>query len=293
LRPPERFPASARGDSRSRPAAIVRRTDVARVALAPRAPIGTVLAARRGLFLLTGPTGSGKTTTLYAMIERLRGQALKILSIEDPIEYFFSDVTQVQVNEDAGLTFASALRSFLRQDPDVILVGEIRDAETARIAVQAALTGHLVLATLHTSDAPGAAARLADMGVDRYLIAATVLGVVAQRLVRKLCPSCRAPRAPSEAERAMLARLGAEPVMQVSDPIGCAACRDTGLAGRIAVAEGFLVDEAVRDAMVDVSGARMNALLSSRRYATVARAAALLAARADISPADARALVTE
>jgi general secretion pathway protein E len=247
-----------------------------------------VLSARRGLFLLTGPTGSGKTTTLYAMIEQLRSQALKILSIEDPIEYFFNDVTQVQVNEDAGLSFASALRSFLRQDPDVILVGEIRDAETARIAVQAALTGHLVLATLHTSDAPGAAARLADMGVDRYLIAATVIGVVSQRLVRKLCPSCRAPRAATDAERAMLALGGA--ALQVSDAFGCTACRRTGFAGRIAVAEGFLMDDALREAMLDASGARMNAALAARSYAPVARAAALLAARAEISPAEARAL---
>ncbi len=147
--------------------------------------IETVLITPKGIFLVTGPTGSGKTTTLYAALNKLRQTQRKILTVEDPIEYFFEDVNQVQVNEAAGVTFATTLRSFLRQDPDILMVGEIRDGETARIAVQAALTGHLVLSTLHTNDAVSSIARLKDMGVEDYLIAATLSGVTAQRLVRK------------------------------------------------------------------------------------------------------------
>ncbi len=147
--------------------------------------IETVLKTPKGIFLVTGPTGSGKTTTLYAALNKLRQTQRKILTVEDPIEYFFEDINQVQVNEAAGVTFATTLRSFLRQDPDILMVGEIRDAETARIAVQAALTGHLVLSTLHTNDAISSIARLKDMGIEDYLIAATLSGVTAQRLVRK------------------------------------------------------------------------------------------------------------
>jgi general secretion pathway protein E len=250
-----------------------------------------VLSLRRGLFLLTGPTGSGKTTSLYAMIERLRGEALKILSIEDPIEYFFGDITQVQVNEAAGLTFASALRAFLRQDPDVILVGEIRDAETARIAVQAALTGHLVLATLHTVDAPGAVARLADMGVDRYLVAATLAGVVSQRLTRRLCPSCRRARPPNAVEKSYLASFAPRPAsIEIAAALGCAACRQTGLSGRLAIAEGFLVTESVRDAITDETGKQLSAALASAGFRPLLNAAIALAGRGEISFADVRAL---
>ncbi|MBL8551355.1 MAG: type II/IV secretion system protein [Hyphomonadaceae bacterium] len=236
-----------------------------------------VLALRRGLFLVTGPTGSGKTTTLYAMLERLRGAALKILSIEDPVEYFFSDITQVQVNEDAGLTFASALRSFLRQDPDIILVGEIRDTDTARIAVQAALTGHLVLATLHTIDAPGALTRLADMGVDRYLIGATLAGVVSQRLMRRLCDRCRKPRAAAPIERALLAECGLAGFEgPVHDPIGCPACRGAGYRGRTAVAEGFFANEPLR-AVAHDPGAFATALAQAGFTPLLAAAAARVA----------------
>jgi general secretion pathway protein E len=147
--------------------------------------IETVLKTPKGIFLVTGPTGSGKTTTLYAALNKLRQTEHKILTVEDPIEYFFEDVNQVQVNEAAGVSFATTLRSFLRQDPDILMVGEIRDTETARIAVQAALTGHLVLSTLHTNDAVSSIARLKDMGIEDYMIAATLSGVTAQRLVRK------------------------------------------------------------------------------------------------------------
>jgi len=146
--------------------------------------IETILKTPKGIFLVTGPTGSGKTTTLYAALNKLRQTQRKILTVEDPVEYFFDDINQVQVNEAAGVTFAATLRSFLRQDPDILMVGEIRDVETARIAVQAALTGHLVLSTLHTNDAISSVARLKDMGIEDYLIAATLSGVTAQRLVR-------------------------------------------------------------------------------------------------------------
>ena len=250
-----------------------------------------VLGLRRGLFLLTGPTGSGKTTTLYAMIERLRGQALKILSIEDPIEYFFPDITQVQVNEDAGLTFPAALRAFLRQDPDVILIGEIRDGETARIAVQAALTGHLVLATLHTSDAPSAIARLADMGLDRYLIAATLAGAASQRLVRRLCPACRRARTPHETEQNLVASCGLPELgWHIAEAPGCSACRGAGVSGRIAVAEGFLVDDTIRAAALDPSSASFAATLKSVGYAPLLHAAAARVVAGDIAPAELLAL---
>lgn len=255
-----------------------------------RAIFEYVMRLRRGLFLITGPTGSGKTTSLYAMIERLRQQPVKILSVEDPIEYFFPDITQVQVNEDAGLTFPTALRSFLRQDPDIILIGEIRDAETARIAIQAALTGHLVLATLHTSDAPGAIARLADMGIDRYLVAATLTGVVSQRLVRKLCAACKAERPPNAAERGLVDQTLGRASIAVATENGCAQCRHTGYAGRIAIAEGFLVDDALREAINDATGANLATALKARRYEGLVQAAARLASSGAISPAELQAL---
>jgi type II secretory ATPase GspE/PulE/Tfp pilus assembly ATPase PilB-like protein len=247
-----------------------------------------VLGLRRGLFLVTGPTGSGKTTTLYAMLERLRGHALKMLSIEDPVEYFFSDITQVQVNEEAGVTFANALRSFLRQDPDVILVGEIRDSETAKIAIQAALTGHLVLATLHTADAPSAIPRLVDMGVDRYLVAATLAGAASQRLIRRLCADCRALRTASDLERAILADHAS--ARMVAEPVGCNECRNTGYRGRIAVGEGFRVTDVLRQAALDPSGAALSAALTQASYAPFMAEAARLVGCGDVSLADFRAL---
>ncbi len=249
-----------------------------------------VLSLRRGLFLVTGPTGSGKTTTLYAMLERLRAHNLKILSIEDPVEYFFSDITQTQVNEDAGLSFATALRSFLRQDPDVILVGEIRDAETARIAVQAALTGHLVLATLHTVDAPGAVARLVDMGVDRYLVSATLAGVVSQRLVRKLCTQCKRGRTPSAAELALIGEQAPDAMRQIYEAPGCAKCRDKGYLGRLAIGEGFLNSEAVSEAMLDPNAAALQRLLARAGYVPLMADAARLVAAGETSLAEFRAL---
>jgi len=170
-----------------------------------------------GIVLVSGPTGSGKTTTLYAALSRIDARGLNIMTVEDPIEYELEGISQTQVNPRIGMTFARALRSILRHDPDVVMIGEIRDLETAQIAVQASLTGHLVLATLHTNDAVGATTRLVDMGVEPYLLSSSLLGVLAQRLVRKLCPSC--------------------------NKAGCAACNRTGYLGRTGIYELFLVDD--------------------------------------------------
>jgi general secretion pathway protein E len=197
-----------------------------------------------GLILVTGPTGSGKTTTLYAALRRLATRDRKVLTIEDPIEYVFDAINQTQVNEAAGVTFASALRAFLRHDPDVILVGEIRDSETARLAVQAALTGHLVLATLHTNDAASAAARLADLGVERYLLAGVLIGVLAQRLAPKLCERCAAPSQAGAREVEVFAQHGfAAEALALRAAPGCPACNGAGRHGRLPLGEVFTVDE--------------------------------------------------
>jgi general secretion pathway protein E len=199
-----------------------------------------------GIVLVTGPTGSGKTTTLYASLSRLDRAHHNIMTVEDPIEYALDGVGQIQVNPRIELTFARALRSILRQDPDVIMIGEIRDAETAQIAVQASLTGHLVLATLHTNDAASAVTRLADMGIEPYLLASSLLGVLAQRLVRKLCPHCAEAYAPADDERLPLARLGGAGIERLYRPRGCKKCSDTGYAGRTGIYELLQVDDAVR-----------------------------------------------
>ncbi|WP_133251516.1 GspE/PulE family protein [Zavarzinia aquatilis] len=191
-----------------------------------------LLARPSGILLVTGPTGSGKSTTLYAALNQLNGPERNIVTVEDPVENKLDGITQIQVKPDIGLTFARVLRSVLRLDPDVIMIGEIRDPETAQIATQAALTGHLVLATLHTNSAAAAVTRLLDMGVDDYLIASTVSGVLAQRLVRKLCPECRVAEAGAF-------RAG-----------GCATCNMTGYRGRIAIHELLTVDEPLRRAVV-------------------------------------------
>jgi general secretion pathway protein E len=214
-----------------------------------RTLLGRALKWPHGLFLVTGPTGSGKTTTLYAGLEAMRGTDRKVLTIEDPVEYHFDHVTQVQAAPKAGVTFPGAIRSFLRQDPDVILVGEIRDGETAKAAVQAALTGHLVLATLHAIDAPRAVPRLLDMGVEPFQLAACFRGALSQRLVRRLCPHCRRGRAPSQAEREMLAlTLDA----QVFDAVGCGRCLQSGFLGRIVIAEAFEAEDAFLNHIRDV-----------------------------------------
>jgi general secretion pathway protein E len=206
-----------------------------------------------GLTIMTGPTGSGKTTTLYAALDQIRSPKLKILTVEDPVEFRFEDVNQVQVNEAAGVSFASTLRAFLRQDPDIILVGEIRDGETASIAVQAALTGHLVLATLHTNDAASAPARLIDMGVEPYLLASVLNGAAAQRLSRRLCPHCSEMEPASSLQVSELRRLGLladnqpdSALPAFGKAIGCDKCDRTGYFGRIALIEVFEADEGLR-----------------------------------------------
>ena len=208
-----------------------------------------------GMFLVTGPTGSGKTTTLYALLQTFAGLAAKVLSVEDPVEYHFEHVSQTQVAPQIGLTFANALRSFLRQDPDVILVGEIRDPETAAVAVQAAMTGHFVLASVHANDALGVAPRLKDMGVEPYQLAACLRGVAAQRLVRRLCPHCSAPRPASDPERAMAVALGVPGDLGLHSPGGCDACHGIGYRGRLAIGEAFLTDEGFLRAMAEGAGA--------------------------------------
>lgn len=202
------------------------------------------LRAPFGLILSTGPTGSGKTTTLYGSLREIHDGSRNILTVEDPVEYHIEGISQTQVRPEIGLTFAAGLRSILRQDPDIVMVGEIRDAETAKIAVQAALTGHLVLSTLHTNDAPSAAARLIDMGVEPYLLASVLRAVLAQRLVRVLCPTCKVP-AQGDAESARL--LGLAPTEAVFGPGGCDACRGIGYLGRTGLFELMLADERVRE----------------------------------------------
>ncbi len=199
-----------------------------------------------GIILVTGPTGSGKTTTLYAALNQINGPDKNIITVEDPVEYQVKGVGQMQVNAKIGLTFATGLRSILRQDPDVIMIGEIRDRETAEIAIHASLTGHLVFSTLHTNDAGGAATRLIDMGIEPFLVASSVVGVLAQRLVRKLCPDCKEPYATTEEE---LARLGCGADRQVSTlyrSVGCAQCADTGYRGRTGIFELLLMDHDLR-----------------------------------------------
>jgi general secretion pathway protein E len=192
-----------------------------------------------GIVLVTGPTGSGKSTTLSTTLELANDRARKIVTVEDPVEYKLRGITQLQVNADIGFTFAAALRSILRHDPDMILVGEIRDVETAQIAIQAALTGHLVLSTLHTNSAIGAVTRLIDMGVEPFLIGASVRGLMAQRLVRRLCPHCKAPSADvDEATQATLARYRL-PATRLMQPVGCPQCSGTGFRGRLAVYDLF------------------------------------------------------
>jgi len=198
-----------------------------------------------GLFLATGPTGSGKTTTLYSALDLVRSPELNIVTVEDPVEYQLDMVNQIQVQAGIGLNFARVLRSVLRQDPDVIMVGEIRDEETARVAVQAALTGHLVLATLHTNDSPGTIARLLDMGVESYLLSGALVGVVAQRLVRTLCTSCAAKYFPSgnELEQLGLSDKAGRPFRKGS---GCPQCHDTGFRGRLGIYEVMEVTPELR-----------------------------------------------
>ena len=208
-----------------------------------RAAFEGALKDPNGIILVTGPTGSGKTTTLYAGLAVLNDASRNILTIEDPVEYAVAGVGQTQVNPKVGMTFAAGLRAILRQDPDVVMVGEIRDVETAQIAVQASLTGHLVLSTVHTNDAVGAITRLRDMGIEPFLLASTLRLIVAQRLVRKLCPACRKAHS-ADAATARLAGIGVG--TNIFRAVGCATCNNTGYIGRIGIYEAVRVDDRLR-----------------------------------------------
>jgi type IV pilus assembly protein PilB len=205
-----------------------------------------VIEAPNGIILVTGPTGSGKSTTLYSVLKELNKEDVNLCTVEDPVEFNLPGVNQFQVNERIGFTFATALRSLLRQDPDIVMLGEIRDQETGRIAVQAALTGHLVLSTLHTNDAPGAVTRLVNIGVEPYLVAASVNAVLAQGLVRKICSSCKEPVEPSPSVRHMVERM-VGPVEAFYRGAGCQKCRGSGFSGRIGIYELLVPDEGLRD----------------------------------------------
>ena len=223
------------------------------------------LARPHGIILVTGPTGSGKTTTLYAGLSSINQSSRNILTIEDPIEYMLPGVGQTQVNTKVDMTFARGLRAILRQDPDVVMVGEIRDLETAEIAVQASLTGHLVLSTLHTNTAIGAVTRLQDMGVEPFLLSSSLLGVMAQRLVRLLCVHCREPHQPSAGE---LQTLGLTDGQQVTlhRAVGCPHCNQTGYRGRTGIYELIEIDESLREMIHEGRGEQAMLAEARQRY---------------------------
>jgi general secretion pathway protein E/type IV pilus assembly protein PilB len=201
------------------------------------------------LLLVTGPTGSGKTTTLYSSLCEIRRPDLKIITVEDPVEYNLKQISQIQVQNQIGLTFAAGLRSILRHDPDVVLIGEIRDSETATSAIQASLTGHLVLSTIHTNDAPSAFTRLVDMGIEPYLVSSTVEGALAQRLVRRLCLKCREPHLLERDE--LPADLQLPEDSQLYRAVGCRECNHTGYSGRVAIFELLISNSRIRRLCMD------------------------------------------
>ena len=206
--------------------------------------VTSMITSSHGIILLTGPTGSGKSTTLYTFLRYLANEDTNIMTIEDPVENEIVGINQVQVNPKANLTFATALRSFLRQDPNIIMIGEIRDEETAEIATRAAITGHLVLSTIHTNDASGVVARLVNMGIPKYLVADALLGAISQRLVRKLCPKCKASKITTPSEMQLL-NLN-EPV-KIFEPVGCQYCNNTGYYGRIGVFEIMVLNDEIKE----------------------------------------------
>jgi type IV pilus assembly protein PilB len=210
----------------------------------------TLIKQPNGIILITGPTGSGKSSTLYAALNRLNSEEVNLVTVEDPVEYQLEGINQIQVNAAVGLTFASGLRSILRQDPDVVMVGEIRDTETAEIAVRASLTGHLVLSTLHTNDSIGTIARLTDMGVEPFLVAASLSGIVAQRLVRRVCRDCKQTFKVTEREKEIFLKRGIK-IEAISRGKGCGMCNMTGYKGRIAIHEILVVDEHIRQLIMN------------------------------------------
>ncbi|QGX96758.1 type II/IV secretion system protein (plasmid) [Roseovarius faecimaris] len=216
---------------------------------AQEAQLARMSALPNGIILATGPTGSGKTTTLYSLLNLANQDERNIVTVEDPIEYDLAGISQSQINAEIGMTFAAGLRATLRQDPDVILVGEIRDPETASVAAQAALTGHLVFSSLHANGSVGAVVRLRDLGLDNFLIAATLRGVIAQRLLRRLCPECSRAHPPDAAEAAHYRRHGLPVPHEIRDAVGCPACNGSGYAGRVGIFEMVEVGEALREAI--------------------------------------------
>lgn len=231
------------------------RLDVNHLGMAPDSAriVKEIIAKPHGIVLVTGPTGAGKSTTLYAMLTDLNDATCNILTIEDPIEYDLPGIGQTQVNAKVEMTFARGLRAILRQDPDIVMIGEIRDLETAEIAVQASLTGHLVLSTLHTNTAIGAAARLIDMGVAPFLLASSLIGLIAQRLVRLLCPVCKVQVEATAAEREILAPNSTKPLM-LYQPKGCPNCQNTGYKGRSGIYEVIPVDDEIRNMIHEKQG---------------------------------------
>jgi type IV pilus assembly protein PilB len=218
-----------------------------------------LLATPHGIILITGPTGSGKSTTLYTMLDEINNQRDNLVTIEDPVEYIIDGLNQIPVNPKAGITFASGLRAILRQDPDIIMVGEIRDAETVEIAIRAAITGHLVLSTIHTNDAVSSIFRLVDMGVPGYMVAASLVGIISQRLVRKICPACKHPYEPTAAELHLAGLTpGQAEGRAFYKGFGCAECNQTGYKGRMAVHEILIISPEFRDLIHN--GAALNEL---------------------------------
>ena len=207
--------------------------------------INKIVSNPYGIVLVTGPTGSGKTTTLYSLLRDLNKESVNLVTVEDPVEYAMDGITQVNVNAKAGLTFASGLRSILRQDPDVVMIGEIRDAETAEIAIRAAITGHLVLSTIHTNDAPSSVMRLQDMGIQPYLVATAVKGIIAQRLIRKICPNCKQGYLASDYEKSILGLPDQRVILYRGT--GCSRCNDTGYKGRMGIYEIMDISSDVKD----------------------------------------------
>jgi type IV pilus assembly protein PilB len=235
-----------------------------------------------GAVLVTGPTGSGKSTTLYAALNELNETERNIITVEDPVEYQLSGVNQINVNPRAGLTFANGLRSILRADPDVIMVGEIRDPETARIAIEAALTGHMVLSTLHTNDAPGAIVRLQKMGIESFLTSSAVDCVVAQRLARMLCPACkRRTIAPKAALEEAGFRVGTD--LEVYEPVGCGRCNGTGYRGRTGLYSVMVLTDAIKEMIIDGSSEAELAAVAHTEGMKTVREAGLEKIRAGIT----------
>jgi general secretion pathway protein E len=246
--------------------------------------IQNMLSNSYGIILVTGPTGSGKTTTLYSALNYLNSIDKNIITIEDPIEYRLKMIRQSQVNPKAGMTFASGLRAILRQDPDIIMVGEIRDSETANIALQAALTGHLVLSTLHTNDAVGALSRMQEMGVEPFLLATAAVGVIAQRLVRKICPKCKEQYVPSQN---ILRRLG---IKNTKEKVlfyrgaGCNACKDTGYRGRLGIYEILKMDDKIREMLIaNYSAEKINSFTLKQGVSTLKHSGILNALKGNTS----------